>query len=118
MRAMKYYDLREAPVKIRQTFTGIGDITIEPSKDNDLILIQLGDKVIPYKVRESGELHDTKMEFKGNTITRNPMVDVMYVLGWMADDDLTNLVAQLFGIEVPIKGLSYTLRPDLYRIVA
>lgn len=119
MRSMRYNSLNDAPVRITQTFTGIGNITIQPSRDNKCILFQLDDEMIPYSVRESNELYGTYMVFKGNVIIRQPRTDVMYVLSWMNDDDLTNLVAQLFGIPVPLRrGHAYTVHPDWYRIVA
>ena len=113
------FDGWDGITKIELSFTDIGHITITRDRRYpSYIFIQLGNQEIPFSLYESDYLDDAYMEFEDGMLTRQPLVDVMEVFANMTDDDLTNLVAQLFDIEVKLRDKPYTVHPKPYRIVA
>ena len=111
--------------RIEQPFTEIGHITIEHGDEDGnylgYIFIQLGNyrngrgSEIPFALYDNDDVPVNFLEFEDGAIYRNPNTeDFMEVFHNMTENELTELVAKLFGIDIQVKH--YPWHKKSYRI--
>ena len=108
-------------MRIEQPFTEIGHITIQHGDEDgnylDYIFVALNDHEKPFALYDSDNVPVNFLEFKDGAIYRNPNTeDFMEVFHSMTENELTELVAKLFGIDIQVRH--YPWHKNSYRIVA